>query len=117
MKKVTNFPWLAGALAMGLAGAAELAYADEVREIEIIVDGAYRPNRVSVRVGERVRLRFLRRDPSPCVADVVFPELGIRRILALNRATVVELPALSPGEYAFRCGMGMIRGAIVVLPR
>ena len=84
---------------------------------EIIVDGAYRPDRVSVRVGERVRLRFLRRDPSPCVADVVFPELGIRRTLALNRATVVELPALSPGEYAFRCGMGMIRGAIVVLPR
>ena len=54
MKKVTNFPWLAGALAMGLAGAAELAYADEVREIEIVVDGAYRPDRVSVRVGERV---------------------------------------------------------------
>jgi plastocyanin domain-containing protein len=47
---------------------------------------------------------------------VVIPALAIRRELPPTKAVIVNLAALAPGEYEFRCGMNMIRGALVVLP-
>lgn len=87
------------------------------REIEIFVDGAFDPGRVTVREGERVRLRFLRRDPSPCAGEVVLAALGIRRALPLDEPVIVELPPLPAGEVELRCGMNMLRGRLVVLSR
>ena len=89
---------------------------DAVRIVEVVVDGGYRPSRIVVREGERVRLRFVRRDYGPCTEEVVFPELGIRRTLPTNEPVLVDLPLLRAGEYAFRCGMHMIHGTLVVSP-
>ncbi|WP_437610631.1 cupredoxin domain-containing protein [Sorangium sp. So ce834] len=88
-----------------------------VREIEIAVDGGYKPSRIVVTEGERVRLKLVRRDYSPCSREVVFASLGIRRELPTNVPVVIDLPALSPGEIEFKCGMNMLRGVIVVEPR
>ncbi|KYG07671.1 hypothetical protein BE21_28085 [Sorangium cellulosum] len=88
-----------------------------VREIEIVVDGGYKPSRIVVAEGERVRLKLVRRDYSPCSREVVFASLGIRRELPTNVPVVIDLPALSPGEIEFKCGMNMLRGVIVVEPR
>ncbi|WP_437317887.1 cupredoxin domain-containing protein [Sorangium sp. So ce385] len=88
-----------------------------VREIEIVVDGGYKPSRIVVTEGERVRLKLVRRDYSPCSREVVFASLGIRRELPTNVPVVIDLPALSPGEIEFKCGMNMLRGIIVVEPR
>ncbi|WP_437944660.1 cupredoxin domain-containing protein [Sorangium sp. So ce296] len=85
-----------------------------VREIEIVVDGGYKPSRIVVTEGERVRLKVVRRDYSPCSREVVFASLGIRRELPTNVPVVIDLPALSPGEIEFKCGMNMLRGVIVV---
>ncbi|WP_437335804.1 cupredoxin domain-containing protein [Sorangium sp. So ce394] len=85
-----------------------------VREIEIVVDGGYKPSRIVVTEGERVRLKLVRRDYSPCSREVVFASLGIRRELPTNVPVVIDLPALSPGEIEFKCGMNMLRGVIVV---
>jgi plastocyanin domain-containing protein len=87
-----------------------------VREIEIIVDGGYSPARVEVKKGERVRLKFLRKEYTGCTREVVIPALKVRQELPPNKAVIIDLPALDSGEYEFRCGMNMIRGAIVVLP-
>ncbi|UJR84354.1 cupredoxin domain-containing protein [Sandaracinus amylolyticus] len=94
-----------------------MASAQEVREIEIVVRGSYQPNRIVVREGERVRLRFVRHEYASCTREVVFPALGIRRELPPHQPVVIELPQLAVGEHEFRCGMNMVRGTIVVEPR
>jgi plastocyanin domain-containing protein len=86
----------------------------EVREIEIIVQAGYKPNRIELAEGEHVALRFIRKESSGCSREVVFPALGIRKELPDGTPVVIHLPALKVGEYEFRCGMDMIRGKIVV---
>lgn len=88
-----------------------------VREIEIEVDGGYKPSRIVIPEGERVRLKFIRKDYSPCSREVVFASLGVRRELPTNTPVVIELPAQPAGEIPFSCGMNMIKGVIVVEAR
>ncbi|MFT3764292.1 MAG: cupredoxin domain-containing protein [Minicystis sp.] len=98
---------------------ASTAHAEEARprEIEIVVDRGYQPARIVVQQGERVRLKIVRRDYSPCAREIVFPSLGIRRELPVNEAVFVDLPALPAGEIEFHCGMNMLHGKIVVEAR
>lgn len=92
------------------------APAEASRVIDVVVEGGYRPARILIDEGERVRLRFVRRDYGPCTREIVFPQLGIRRTLPTNETVVVDLPALAAGEYDFHCGMRMIHGTLVVTP-
>lgn len=108
---------LTGAALTPDTSAAEVQHSAEVREIEVIVDGGYQPGRVTVNAGERVRLRFIRRDHTPCTREVVFPGLDLRRELPTDQPVIIELPALAAGEYEFRCAMNMIRGLLVVQPK
>ena len=108
---------LTGAALAPSIASADAQHSAQVREIEVIVDGGYQPGRITVTAGERVRLRFIRREHTPCTREVVFPGLDIRRELPTDQPVVIELPALAAGEYEFRCGMNMIRGLLVVQPR
>lgn len=120
---VTRRPIVAGLLATALgatsllSGAASAEGGAEIREIEIVIDRGYQPNSVTVAEGEKIRLRFLRKDYSPCSREVVFESLGIRRELPVGTPVLIDLPALSAGEIEFKCGMNMLRGKIVVEPR
>lgn len=87
-----------------------------IREIEIIVEGAYKPPRIELHEGEHVRLRFIRKDHGPCTREVVFPALNIKRELPTGEPVTIELTAPAAGEYEFRCGMHMIKGLLVVAP-
>ena len=87
---------------------------EAVREVEVVVDNGYQPSRIEVRPGERVRLRFIRRDYGGCTREVVFPTLNLRRELPTDQPVVIDLPALPVGETTFQCGMNMLRGSIVV---
>lgn len=109
------------AVMAGLALGAQPGFAHaqdgpSVREIEVVVEGGYKPKRIEVQKGERVRLRFVRKEHGPCTREVLFPKLDIRRELPTNQPVVIELPALEAGEYEFKCGMNMIKGAVVVTP-
>lgn len=86
-----------------------------VREVEIVVEGGYQPAKIIVKAGERVRLKFVRKEYTGCTRELVIPALELRRELPPNKPVLVDLPALSPGEYEFRCGMNMVRGAITVV--
>ena len=108
---------MTGAALSPAVAEADAQHGEQLREIEVIVDGDYQPGRISVTAGERVRLRFIRRDHTPCTREVVFPGLDIRRELPTDRPVVIDLPALTAGEYEFRCAMNMIRGLLVVQPR
>lgn len=99
------------------AAVATVEPAPAVREIEVIVDGGYKPGRITVTEGGRVRLKFVRREHSPCTREVVFAGLDIRRELPTDQPVVIELPALAPGEYEFKCGMNMIKGVLEVVAR
>jgi plastocyanin domain-containing protein len=85
-----------------------------VQQAVIRVEGGYAPSRVRVRAGRPARLVFDRREESSCSEEVVFPALGIRRFLPAHQRTGVDLPAARPGTYEFTCGMGMLRGSLVV---
>jgi plastocyanin domain-containing protein len=89
----------------------------QVREIEVVVQGGYKPDRIVLAEGEHVQLTFIRKEASGCTREVVFPALGIRKELPVGVPVVIHLPVLKAGEYEFKCGMNMIRGKIVVRPR
>ena len=83
-------------------------------DVTIRVEGGYTPNTIEVPLGSRVRLTFDRQEDNPCSEEVVVPDFGIRRELPAFTKTVVEFTANSPGRHEFACGMGMLRGSILV---
>lgn len=90
------------------------ASAVPVREVEVQVHhGAYHPSRVEVKAGIPLRLRFLKTDWDGCTRDVVL-WTGERHTLPTGEPVVVDVGPLNAGTYAFVCGMGMVKGSIVV---
>jgi len=85
-----------------------------VQQVEIRVRGGFDPSTVRVRRGERVRLVFHRDDPAAGADEVVVPEFGVRRFLPPGEATAVEFTPAEAGSYEFTCGMGLLRGRLVV---
>ena len=84
-------------------------------EIEIIVEnGIYNPSRIEVKLGEKIKLTFLRKDPSPCAEKVIFDELGVNLDLPVDKKVSVSLVPDAAGEYSFTCQMKMYVGALVV---
>ena len=80
-------------------------------DVTVRVEGGYTPAEIEVPAGSRVRMTFDRREDNPCSDEVVIPDFGIRRNLPAFTKTVVELTA-TPGRHEFKCGMGMLHGAI-----
>jgi plastocyanin domain-containing protein len=85
-----------------------------LQQAVVRVQGGYAPSRVRVRAGMPARLVFDRREDSSCSEEVVIPALGIRRFLPAYQRTNVDVPAQRVGTYEFSCGMGMLRGTLVV---
>lgn len=88
-----------------------------IQEIPIVVNGGYAPATVSIRPGRPVRLLFDRRDQGNCTEEVVLPDFGLRRFLPTGAITPVEFTPERPGTYEFTCGMGMVRGKLIVEER
>lgn len=84
-----------------------------VQEVEVRVRGAYTPDRIEVEAGRPVRLTFVREEANACTAEVVFTDFSVVKELPVGRPVAVEFTAPTPGEYAFHCGMNMVRGRVV----
>jgi len=84
------------------------------QEATIVVKGGYNPDVIVVQHGKPVRLSFLRQETAACSEEVVFPDFGRRAQLPEGELVPVEFVAETPGEYEFSCGMGMLRGKLVV---
>jgi len=83
--------------------------------VDIIVEnGVYMPSRIEVTAGKKTRLRFFRKDASPCAEKVLFDDLGVSADLPLNQYIEIELLPNEPGEYPFTCQMKMYQGSLVV---
>ena len=93
---------------------AAAATGETVQRLRIDVEGGYTPAVVRVRRGRPVRLEFLRKDANSCTEEVLFPSFGLRTYLPVNQLTPVEFTPTESGTFEFTCGMGMVRGELIV---
>lgn len=84
--------------------------------IDIIVDGGYSPEVISIPKGKPTKINFIRKDPNTCLEEVVIGDFKIRKTLPLNQKVTVELTPQAVGEFKFSCGMNMFHGKIIVTP-
>lgn len=87
------------------------------QEVTIGVRGGYDPPLVRVRKGVPVRLVFDRQESSSCSEEIVIPEFGVRKYLPAYDRTAVEITPTEAGSFDFTCGMGMLRGKLIVEDR
>jgi plastocyanin domain-containing protein len=87
-----------------------------VQEVRVTVKGGYTPDTIVVQAGKPVRLQFYRDETADCSERVVFERFGIDQPLPAFQTTAIEFTPDQPGEYAFRCGMNMLKGLLVVEP-
>ena len=84
-------------------------------EVEIIVEnGVYTPSHIEVKLGQDVKLSFVRKDPSPCAEKVIFDELNLSFDLPMNKPVLVNFKPEQIGEYVFTCQMKMYVGSLSV---
>lgn len=88
-----------------------------VQEVPIVVNGGYAPATVALERGRSARLLFDRRDQGSCTEEVVLPDFGLRRFLPTGEVTPVEFTPEKSGTFEFTCGMGMVRGKLIVQER
>ena len=74
----------------------------------------FQPARIAVGLGAPVRITFVRTTDATCATEVTIPALNIKRALPLNEPVTVEFTPQKTGDVEFVCGMGMLRGTIVV---
>lgn len=83
--------------------------------VTIIVDkGVYKPNIIHSKIGKPVTLRFIRKDPSPCAAAVIFNDFEISAELPVNTAYDITLKPGKIGTFEFSCEMAMYKGKLIV---
>jgi plastocyanin domain-containing protein len=105
---VVTVPWT-----IEVVAAEEPVRAVAVTGIKVSAAG-FEPARLVIPANTRTQVAFTRADAQNCAREVVFPELGIRKELAVGRTVIVDIPPSKAGELHFACGMGMYRGVLVV---
>ena len=85
-----------------------------VQEVVITVKGGYSPGIIEVERGKPVQLSFYRDEENSCSEELLLPDFNIRRDLPAFKTTLVELLPQQAGKFEFTCGMGMLRGSLVV---
>lgn len=82
--------------------------------VDIVVEGGYTPEVISIPKGKTTRLNFIRQDPSSCLEEVVLGDFKVRKYLPLNQKVAIELTPKQTGEFTYSCGMNMYHGKIIV---
>lgn len=76
--------------------------------------GGYTPELIILKKSVPARIVFDRKDPSPCLDQIVFPDFGVHADLPMGEEYVVEITPEQAGEYGFSCGMNMMHGKMIV---
>jgi plastocyanin domain-containing protein len=87
---------------------------DGYQEQMILVKGGYTPDTIRVAAHRPVRLLFRREETAACSEQVVLPDFGKSSPLPTGAVVPIEFMPGDPGEHAFTCQMGMLRGRIIV---
>jgi len=86
----------------------------KIQEVKVVVKGGYDPDVIVVKKGIPVRLNFYRDETADCSDTIVFGDFKIRKLLPAFKTTPIEFTPEEEGEYVFTCGMGMMRGKLIV---
>lgn len=84
------------------------------QEAFIKVKGGYTPDLLVFEAGKPIKLNFHREETAACSEEVIFSDFNKKAVLTPFKTIPVELKIDKPGEYNFQCGMGMLRGKIIV---
>ncbi len=90
------------------------AAAGGIQEVLITVKGGYSPDVIVVEAGKPVRLNFHRQETALCSEQVIFPDFNKQATLTPFQTISLQFTPEKPGEYGFQCGMGMLRGKLIV---
>lgn len=82
--------------------------------VDITVKGGYTPSTIVIANGKPTTITFTRKDPSPCLEEVVLSDFNIRKTLPLDQPVTIVLSPSKAGEFLFSCGMNMFHGKIIV---
>mgnify|MGYP005847242277 CR=1 FL=1 len=85
-----------------------------IQEAVIKVKGGYTPDVLIFEAGKPIKLNFIREETAACTEQVLFPDFQKQATLTPFKTIPVELKIDKPGEYGFQCGMGMVKGKLVV---
>jgi plastocyanin domain-containing protein len=85
-----------------------------IQEAVIKVKGGYTPDVLVFEAGKPIKLNFIREETAACTEEVVFSDFNKKATLTPFKTIPVELKIDKPGEYGFQCGMGMIKGKLIV---
>lgn len=83
-------------------------------ELEVVVDGGYKPAAIKVKKGKTTTLKILRKDPNSCLEEIILSDFKIKKYLPLNKEVEISITPQKSGEFEFHCGMNMYHGKIVV---
>jgi plastocyanin domain-containing protein len=82
--------------------------------VDIIANGGYSPEIITVRKNHSVTLNFKRTDPSNCLDEVTLPDFRQHLELPLNEVVSTTFTPKETGEFIYSCGMNMFHGKIIV---
>ncbi len=90
---------------------ADAAAGTVVPRVRVTANG-FEPARLGMKDAGEVE--FVREDARGCGQVLRIDSLGLKLDLPLGQPVRVKLPASAQGEIRFTCGMGMLKGALVV---
>lgn len=95
---------------------AQLAKTDAgVQKIRVVVsEKGYEPANLELKKDVPTQITFYRANENNCGTEVVSLDLGIRKELPVGKEVVVDLTPDKSGSFDFTCGMGMLRGKILI---
>ena len=79
-----------------------------------LTEKGYEPTSIKLEKDIPANVTFVRLTDKTCGYKLAIPEYGIERDLPLNKPIAVEFTPKKSGEFAFTCGMGMLRGTLVI---
>lgn len=82
--------------------------------VDIIVEGGYKPESISIPFGKTTKLNFIRKDSNSCLEEVVLGDFKIKKYLPLNQKVSIEITPKKKGNFSFSCGMNMFHGKLIV---
>jgi plastocyanin domain-containing protein len=85
-----------------------------IQEAVIKVKGGYTPDVLIFQAGIPIKLNFIREETAACTEEVIFSDLNKKATLTPFKTIPVELMIDKPGEYGFQCGMGMVKGKLII---
>ena len=79
-----------------------------------LTEKGYEPTDLKLRRGIPAQVTFIRKVSATCATQIVIADYNIKRALPLNEPVLVEFTPKKTGTFAFTCGMGMLRGSLII---